>query len=87
MYAPGLSNTEAARRLALSGPNAVPRRARVSLWSSIGAQLRDPLISLLLAAVVLTVATGDLADAVVIALVVLVNTTVGVSQELRQTAQ
>ena len=46
-------------------------------------QLRDPLILVLLAAVVLTVATGDLADASVIVLVIVVNTTVGVVQEVK----
>ena len=38
-------------------------------------QLRDPLVLVLLAAAVLTVATGDWADAAIIALVVVVNTT------------
>ena len=46
-------------------------------------QLRDPLIMVLLAACALTLATGDLTDAAVIALVVLVNSAVGVAQELR----
>ena len=45
--------------------------------------MRDPLILVLLAAVVLTVATGDLADALVIVLVIVVNTTVGVVQEIK----
>ena len=61
----------------------VRQRGRVSAWSSISVQLRDPLIVVLLAACVLTLATGDLTDAAVIAIVVLVNTTVGVFEELR----
>jgi Ca2+-transporting ATPase len=81
--ATGLSSAEAAHRLASFGPNEVARRGRVSVWSSIGMQLRDPLIVVLLAACALTIATGDLTDAAVIALVVLVNSTVGVAQELR----
>ncbi len=81
--APGLSVAEAQRRLALTGPNRIPQRGRVSVWSSIGTQLRDPLIVVLLAACALTLATGDVADAMVIALVVVVNTAVGVSQEVR----
>ena len=83
MPSPGLTVAEAARRLSAGGPNSVPGRARVSVWSRIGAQLRDPLIVVLLAASALTVLTGDLADTVVIALVVVVNTAVGVSQEMR----
>jgi Ca2+-transporting ATPase len=79
----GLSDAEAARRLTKYGPNEVGRQRRVPLRSRVAAQLRDPLIMVLLAAVVLTVATGDHPDAVVIALVIVVNTTVGVIQEVR----
>ncbi|MCZ4124866.1 MULTISPECIES: cation-translocating P-type ATPase [Streptomyces] len=79
----GLTEEEAAKRLADHGPNEMARQRRIPLRSRIVAQLRDPLILVLLAAVVLTVATGDHPDAVVIALVVLVNTTVGVIQEIR----
>jgi Ca2+-transporting ATPase len=45
--------------------------------------LPDPLVVVLLAAAVLTVATGDWTDAAVIALVVVVNTAVGVAQEAK----
>lgn len=55
----------------------------ISLWSRVFAQLRDPLIVVLLAAVALTVATADYADAIIIGVVVLFNTTVGVVQEVR----
>ncbi len=79
----GLTMAEAARRLARVGPNELSRRGRISVWSSIGLQLRDPLIVVLLAACALTLVTGDLADAAVIAFVVVVNTTVGVTQEVR----
>jgi high-affinity K+ transport system ATPase subunit B len=53
------------------------------VWSSVAAQLRDPLLLVLLAASVLTLATGDFVDAGVIAIVVAANTTVGMAQELR----
>ncbi|WP_329320642.1 cation-translocating P-type ATPase [Streptomyces sp. NBC_01262] len=79
----GLTDADAARRLTEYGPNEVGRQPRIPLRSRVVAQLRDPLIMVLLAAVVLTVATGDHADAVVIALVIVVNTTVGVIQEVR----
>ena len=79
----GLSTAEVVERLVQSGPNEVRQRRRVSVWSSVGVQLRDPMIVVLLAAAGLTIFTGDLADAAVIALVVVVNTTVGVAQELR----
>ncbi|GLY75448.1 cation-translocating P-type ATPase [Actinoallomurus iriomotensis] len=79
----GLSSAEAAIRLARDGPNVLPRRIRVPLWRRIVSQLRDPLIVVLLTAAALTIATGDLTDMAVIILVIAVNTTVGVSQEIR----
>lgn len=83
MVSNGLSTVEAERRLGEVGPNVVAQRGRVSVWSSIGVQLRNPLVVVLLMAFVLTLATGDLADAVVISIVVVVNTTVGVFEEIR----
>lgn len=79
----GLTQQEAARRLDAYGRNAVEARRSVPLHARVLAQLRDPLIMVLLGAVVLTLAIGDHADAVVIALVIVVNTTVGVVQEVR----
>jgi P-type Ca2+ transporter type 2C len=79
----GLTTSEATRRLEQIGPNEIRQRGRISAWSSIGLQLRDPLIVVLLAACVLTLLTGDFTDAAVIAFVVVVNTTVGVTQEVK----
>ncbi|WP_418960908.1 cation-transporting P-type ATPase [Streptomyces tritici] len=79
----GLTQEEAARRLADTGSNEVAARKPVPLRKRVLAQLTDPLIMVLLGAVVLTLAIGDHPDAIVIGLVVLVNTTVGVAQEIR----
>ncbi|MEU8514653.1 cation-translocating P-type ATPase [Kitasatospora sp. NPDC048722] len=79
----GLTGAEAARLLDEDGPNEVSAGRRVPLWARVAAQLRDPLIGVLLAAVALTLAIGDHPDAVVIGLVVVVNTAVGVVQEVR----
>ncbi|MEU2231638.1 cation-translocating P-type ATPase [Streptomyces vietnamensis] len=79
----GLTQEEAARRLADTGPNEMAARKSVRLHQRVLAQLTDPLIMVLLGAVVLTLAIGDHPDAIVIGLVVLVNTTVGVAQEIR----
>jgi P-type Ca2+ transporter type 2C len=75
----GLSTAEAADRLAWYGPNELPRARRTPAWRLVADQLRDPLILVLLVVVVLTVAPGDLADATVI----VVNTAVGVVQEVK----
>jgi Ca2+-transporting ATPase len=79
----GLSGGEAARRLAADGPNAVvPARPR-GVMRRIARQLTDPLVALLLAAGAVTAALSDITDTLVIALVVVVNTAIGVSQEVR----
>jgi Ca2+-transporting ATPase len=79
----GLSSAEAAGRLARYGPNELPRARATPWWRLVADQVRDPLIVVLLAAAVLTVATGDLADASIIMLVIVVNTTAGVVQEVK----
>ena len=79
----GLSESEAARRLAAVGRNDVPLERPEPLWRSVLDQLRETMILVLLAALVLTLLTGDVADAAVIGLVIVVNTMVGVVQERR----
>ncbi|MCB5180867.1 cation-translocating P-type ATPase [Streptomyces antimicrobicus] len=79
----GLSQAEAERRLARHGRNEVAPPPPTPVHRRVLAQLRDPLILVLLGAAGLTLAVGDHPDAVVIALVIVVNTTVGVAQEVR----
>ncbi|MBB6349971.1 cation-translocating P-type ATPase [Nonomuraea muscovyensis] len=79
----GLSSAEAAARLERDGPNMLPREPPVPLWRRVAGQLRDPLIIVLLVATALTAVTGDWTDMAVIVLVIVVNTTVGVTQEVR----
>src|SRR5579871_3716668 len=78
----GLSSSEASRRLEL-GRNALPAAKRVPWWQRVLMQLRDPLVAVLLVAAALTVGTGDWTDAGVILLVIVVNTSVGVAQEVK----
>ncbi|MEU4121740.1 cation-translocating P-type ATPase [Streptomyces virginiae] len=79
----GLTQAEAERLLARYGRNEVEPPRPTPLHRRVLAQLRDPLIMVLLGAALLTVAIGDHPDAVVIGLVVVFNTTVGVTQEVR----
>jgi Ca2+-transporting ATPase len=79
----GLSSHEAAARLSRDGANVLPQRVPTPLWRRIAAQLRDPLVLVLLAAALLTIVTADFADATVILFVIVVNTSVGVAQEVR----
>ncbi|WP_455712076.1 HAD-IC family P-type ATPase [Streptomyces lavendulae] len=79
----GLTQAEAERRLARYGRNEVAPPRPTPLHRRVLAQLRDPLILVLLGAALLTIAIGDHPDAVVIGLVVVFTTTVGVTQEVR----
>ncbi|MGB8649554.1 MAG: HAD-IC family P-type ATPase, partial [Mycobacteriales bacterium] len=79
----GLTSAEAAQRRETLGANLLDLRRPPSVWRTIGAQLRDRLILVLLGAAVLTTATGDLRDTAVILLVVVVNTALGATQERR----
>ncbi|MGX8904184.1 cation-translocating P-type ATPase [Streptomyces netropsis] len=79
----GLPQAEAERGLARHGPNIVSSGHPTPVWRRVLAQLRDPLILVLLGAMALTVATGDLVDTSIIAIVIVANSTVGVAQEVR----
>src|SRR5688572_10896833 len=79
----GLTSQDARSRLARDGGNTLPHRRPTPLWRRVVRQLRDPLVLVLLAATVFTVATGDLTDAAIIMFVVVANTTVGVVQEVK----
>jgi len=79
----GLTAAEAAERLREQGPNLPPRARPKRLAGRVFDQLRDPMILLLLGAFVVIIALGDVADASIIAAVVVLNTTIGVVQEVR----
>ncbi|MER6595924.1 HAD-IC family P-type ATPase, partial [Micromonospora purpureochromogenes] len=79
----GLRAAEAADRLRADGPNTVAPPPRRYLAVRVLRQLTDPLVALLLAAAVVTTVLRDYPDTAVIVLVVLVNTAIGVVQEVR----
>ncbi|MCI4677027.1 cation-translocating P-type ATPase [Candidatus Mycolicibacterium alkanivorans] len=86
----GLSAGEAERRLAAHGPNELRAAPPVPRWRKLLEQFRDPLVYLLIVAVVISLAawiaegaTGVPVDAVVIAAVLLVNAVLGYLQQAR----
>ncbi|HEX6248239.1 MAG TPA: cation-transporting P-type ATPase [Nocardioidaceae bacterium] len=79
----GLTAAEAARRLEEYGPNRTPEPPARGWVRRVLDQLRDPMILLLLGAFVVTIALADYSDATIIAAVVLLNTAIGVFQEVR----
>ena len=85
--AEGLSSAEAARRLERDGPNRLAEARREPRWRAFLRQFQDLLIIILLiAAVVSLVVTREWETPVVIALVVLLNATIGFVQESRAEA-
>jgi Ca2+-transporting ATPase len=81
--AEGLTSPEAHRLLVEHGGNELPSEPGPTVAGRVAHQLRDPMILLLCGALVLVVAVGDWADATIIAAVVVLNTTIGVVQDLR----
>jgi Ca2+-transporting ATPase len=86
----GLTSEEAEARLAEDGPNLLDEAPPVPRWRQVLEQLRDPLVYLLLVAVVVSVAAwviegaeGWPFDAIVIALIVVLNAVLGYVQEAR----
>ncbi|MDR7256448.1 magnesium-transporting ATPase (P-type) [Sphingomonas sp. BE270] len=77
----GLSQREAETRLAQHGPNALPSTAATHPVLRFLAQFNSALIYFLLAAAFAAALLGHLVDALVIAVVVLVNAIVGFAQE------
>jgi magnesium-transporting ATPase (P-type) len=86
----GLSAGEAADRLSGRGRNVLESAPPVPTWRKVLAQFQDPLIYLLLGAVAISVAawaaegaTGWPVDAIVIAVIVVLNAVLGFVQEAR----
>jgi len=79
----GLSSAEAASRHAHYGPNRLKESPPRSRWLLLADQFKGVLILVLIGAAVLAAVIGDLTDAIVILIVVMVNAFLGFSQEHR----
>ncbi len=79
----GLSADEAAARLARHGPNRLGEMPGNPVWRRFVAQLAEPLVLVLIASALITVALGETVDACVIFGVVLVNAVIGYWQEAK----
>lgn len=79
----GLTHSTAAGRLEKYGPNELQAQQGPTVWQKILSQLKDFLILLLLGAAVISLFLGETSDAIVIFLVVVLNTVLGVVQELK----
>ncbi len=79
----GLSQDEAARRLARFGPNVLREEKGVSPWEILLGQFKNFLILLLLAATVISLLLGETLDAIVIFAIVIASALLGFYQEHR----
>lgn len=79
----GLTHSTVAGRLEKYGPNELQAQQGPTVWQKILSQLKDFLILLLLGAAVISLFLGETSDAIVIFLVVVLNTVLGVVQELK----
>jgi Ca2+-transporting ATPase len=77
----GLSSEEASRRFSVYGPNRLAAKKGKSLFLRVLEQFQDFLIYILLAAAVISILLGEISDAIIILIVVVINAVVGVVQE------
>ena len=82
-FSSGLSENEAQQRLSIYGPNQLKAHNRKSIFKMFLAQLQDALIYVLFAAVIITMFMGEYLDGIIIMIVILINATLGVIQEIR----
>ena len=79
----GLSEEDAQARLDEYGPNSLAEPARRTLLQQFAAQFREFLVLLLLVSAGVSAAVGEVEDALVIAVIVILNAVIGVAQERR----
>ena len=81
--ATGLSSAEAARRLGEVGANELDRGDGTSAWRILAGQLTSPIVLLMLGAALISGILREVADAIAIAAIVVLNAVVGFLQEYR----
>lgn len=81
--AQGISRDEAARRLARDGANEIRRERGTPAWRCFAAQFANAVVVLLLGAAVVSAILREIADAIAIAAIVVINAIIGFIQEYR----
>jgi P-type Mg2+ transporter len=77
----GLSSAEGASRLERYGPNTLRASVSLSRLRTLGDQLRSPLLLLLLAAALASIASGQWLDAAIVLVIVVATVGIGYSRE------
>lgn len=79
----GLSGDEAEKRIARFGKNELQEKAGQTVWEMLFSQFKEFLVLLLIGAAVISILLGEITDALVIFLVVIINAILGVIQEFK----
>ncbi len=79
----GLTAAEAKARLARYGPNKLPEPQRISAIGLFFRQFANFMVAVLLGAIGVSLAVGDIKDAIVIGAIVIINAIVGFVQEYK----
>lgn len=79
----GLQSAEAKARFEKFGPNDFEKRASFRLWKIIFAQIKSPLVLILIVAGLISIFLKDYTDSTVIFIAVAINTVIGAIQEGR----
>ena len=79
----GLSSKQANARLVDAGPNSIPTGRPASAWQVLLTQFRSVVTLLLMSALLIAALTGDAADAIAIAAVLILNVALAFAVEIR----
>lgn len=77
----GLPVPEAEARLEKFGPNEIQGESKVSIWELLFHQVKNPLVYVLVVAAIISLTAGKTIDAIVIVVVIVLNTLIGFFQE------
>ncbi|KUK83501.1 MAG: ATPase, P-type (Transporting), HAD superfamily, subfamily IC, partial [Pelotomaculum thermopropionicum] len=77
----GLDLKEAVDRLAIYGPNTLPLKDSPNIWQVLLRQVKNPLIFILIAAAIASLAIGEKTDAIFIIIIIGLNSGLGAYQE------
>ena len=80
----GLSSTEALRRLEKYGKNKLETKKKKTLFKQFLSQLKDVMIYILIIAAIISAFLGEISDALIILLVIIINAVIGVIQESKE---
>ncbi len=79
----GLDESEVKTRLEKVGPNQLEEGKKRTVWNMLIDQFKDVLIIILLVSAVISVLLGEVTDAIVIAIIVILNAVMSVFQEFK----